>query len=156
MESFDIDNIDINDESIWNIIDSLDESIDSKETNSESEEKKSECCKGCGSINFDSDNVNGILVCMDCGMVDKELLDRNPDWNSYNDGKNNIGRCGCPTNFFLPQSSLGTKVNLSCGRYSRIAMLEKWNQMPYKERSLNDVLQYITTVCKKKMEYLEQ
>ena len=92
MESFDIDNIDINDESIWNIIDSLDESIDSKETNSESEEKKPECCKGCGSTNFDSDNINGILVCMDCGMVDKELLDRNPDWNSYNDGKNNIGR----------------------------------------------------------------
>jgi transcription initiation factor TFIIIB Brf1 subunit/transcription initiation factor TFIIB len=83
----------------------------------------------------------------ECGLKSKELLDRNPDWNSFNDGKNTNSRCGCPTNFFLPQSSLGTKVPMNFS-YSKIARLQKWHQMPYKERSLNDVLQYITKVCK--------
>jgi len=144
MDNIDITNIDINGEDIWNLIDQLEE-VDTEEN--KEVESNNDCCKECGSDNLDQDSTNGYLVCLDCGLKSKELLDRNPDWNSFNDGKNTNSRCGCPTNFFLPQSSLGTKVPMNFS-YSKIARLQKWHQMPYKERSLNDVLQYITKVCK--------
>ena len=60
-----------------------------------------------------------------------ELLDRSTDWASINSTNDNNSRCGCPTNYYFPQSSLGTKA--SNGKFSRISILERWSQMPYKE-----------------------
>ena len=86
-----------------------------------------------------------MIVCAECGLKIKELLDRSPDWNSINSSNGHTSRCGCPTYYFFPQSSLGTRV--SNGKYSRISILERWNQMPYKERSRYEVLKYIETRC---------
>ena len=60
----------------------------------------------------------------------------------------NTSRVGCATNYFLPLSSLGTKIG---GRsYSRISMVQnKWGRMVYKERSLLNVLNNIEVQCKK-------
>jgi transcription initiation factor TFIIIB Brf1 subunit/transcription initiation factor TFIIB len=41
---------------------------------------------------------------------------------------------------------LGTK--LTNGKFTRISILERWGQMPYKERSRYEVLKYIDTMCK--------
>ena len=145
MESINIDAIDLKGDEIWDLLDSLESTeFISEELSSEiSIENK---CTGCNSINLDFDSQNGIVVCLDCSLINRELLDRNPDWNNFKDGKNTVSRCGCPTNYFLPKSSLGTKVKN--GRFSRISMLEKWGQMPYKERSLLNVLQDIERKCK--------
>jgi transcription initiation factor TFIIIB Brf1 subunit/transcription initiation factor TFIIB len=137
----DINKIDINSDDIWNLIDSLE--IEEKDT----KELEVESCTNCKSINLYTDVTEGIIVCSDCGLKIRDILDRSPDWNSINSSNDHNSRCGCPTNYFFPQSSLGTKV--SNGRYSRISILEKWSQMPYKERSRYEVLKYIETKCNK-------
>jgi transcription initiation factor TFIIIB Brf1 subunit/transcription initiation factor TFIIB len=72
-------------------------------------------------------------------------LDNNPDWNSVNSTDDTNSRCGCPTNIYFPNSSLGTKVQN--GKFSKISMLEKWSNMPYKERSKYEVFKYIEKKC---------
>lgn len=140
MEDVNIDEIDLKGDEIWDLLDSL------EPVNTESEEKVYETkCIGCNSINLELDNTNGIVVCLDCSLVNRELLDRTPDWTNFKEGKTTNSRCGCPTNYFLPKSSLGTKVKN--GRYSRLSMLERWGQMPYKERSLLAVLNDIEKRC---------
>jgi transcription initiation factor TFIIIB Brf1 subunit/transcription initiation factor TFIIB len=104
-------------------------------------------CKNCKSSNLVIDNLKGHMVCTDCAVINEEYLDENPDI-SYNDGENsNTSRYGAPTSFFFPKSSLGTKI-VSKG-YNRISLLQKQGQMPYKEKSLLDVLETIQLKCKK-------
>jgi len=136
----DINEIDINSDDIWNLIQSL-EIKDNTTGNIEVE-----TCTSCNSENLYTDMTDGIIVCSDCGLKIRDVLDRSPDWNSINSSNDHNSRCGCPTNYFFPQSSLGTKV--TNGRYSRISILEKWSQMPYKERSRYEVLKYIETKCR--------
>ncbi len=135
----DIDNLDINSDDIWKLIDSLENN--DKEDNMLNVEK----CINCMSKNLYTDMTDGIVVCSDCGLKVSDILDRSPDWNSINSSNDHNSRCGCPTNYFFPQSSLGTKV--TNGKYSRISILEKWSQMPYKERSRYEVLKYIESKC---------
>ena len=135
----DIDNLDINSDDIWKLIDSLENN--DKEDNMLNIEN----CINCMSKNLYTDMTDGIIVCSDCGLKISDILDRNPDWNSINSSNDHNSRCGCPTNYFFPQSSLGTKV--TNGKYSRISILEKWSQMPYKERSRYEVLKYIESKC---------
>ena len=135
----DIEKIDINSDDIWKLIDSLEKNDENEET------VNIEKCISCMSSNLYTDMTDGIIVCSDCGLKISDILDRNPDWNSINSSNDHNSRCGCPTNYFFPQSSLGTKV--TNGKYSRISILEKWSQMPYKERSKYEVLKYIETKC---------
>ena len=137
----DINKIDINSDDIWDLINSLEKNNDNMD------EHIIDKCSECKSTNLYTDSSNGLLVCSDCGLKILDLIDRSPDWNSINSSNDHNSRCGCPTNFFFPQSSLGTKV--SNGRYSRISILEKWSQMPYKERSRYEVLKYIDMKCTK-------
>lgn len=140
MEYVNIDKIDLKGDEIWDLLDSL------EPTNTVDEEEIFDTkCVGCGSVNLELDNTNGIVVCLDCSLVNRELLDRTPDWTNFKEGKTTNSRCGCPTNYFLPKSSLGTKVKN--GRFSRLSMLERWGQMPYKERSLLSVLNDIEKRC---------
>ena len=134
-----LDNIDINSDDIWKLIDSLEKNDTDKNVINI---KK---CSSCKSTNLYNDMTDGIIVCSDCGLKICDILDRSPDWNSINSSNDHNSRCGCPTNFFFPQSSLGTKV--TNGKYSRISILEKWSQMPYKERSRYEVLKYIENKC---------
>ena len=103
-------------------------------------------CSLCKSKNLYSDRVEGKIFCLECGLALGDILDLNPDWNSINSTSDNNSRCGCPTNYFYPQSSLGTKVSYG---NNRLSTLEKWSQMPYKERSRYDVLKNLEERCKK-------
>lgn len=89
----------------------------------------------------------GFLTCSECGIVVNKVFDRNPEWTRNEDGKaDGSARCGVPTNVFLPCSSLGTSI-VGAGFY-RLKKLHSWNQMPYKERSLSEVLQDIEGKCR--------
>ena len=138
----DLDSLDINNDKLWDLIDSLDTSVSTVSTVSSSE--RSINCLECDENNFESDITNGIVICTNCGFIKSEILEKSI--NNLNNSKS-INRFGCPTNFFLPKSSLGTKVKN--GRFSTLSLLEKWSQMPYKERSLLDVLKFMEACCLK-------
>mgnify|MGYP003705978119 CR=1 FL=1 len=131
-----MDNISENliDDDLYNLIDSLENSNVNKDKN-ENE------CKNCKTDNIDI--VNGIILCTNCGCIISEKIDKNI-YNNSNNNKN-ISNYGCPTNPFLPKASLGTKIK-GYGR-SKIKLMERWSQMPYKERSLLNVLKFIENKC---------
>ena len=127
--------------------DQLDNLLLGVDLDQKSDQKTKSVCKNCKSSNLVIDNSKGHMVCTDCAVINEEYLDENPDI-SYNDGENsNTSRYGAPTSFFFPKSSLGTKI-VSKG-YNRISLLQKQGQMPYKEKSLLDVLETIQQKCKK-------
>ncbi|XWV26567.1 putative transcription initiation factor IIb-like protein [Tupanvirus soda lake] len=112
---------------------------------------KNKTCKACGSKgSLIEDQHASVLVCSKCGMVNEELLDHGPEWRQYNNDDNRgegVNRCGCPSNFFFPKSSQGTIMAGSSN--SRLKRKQKWNSMVYKERSLNQVFEYISHICSK-------
>ena len=54
-----------------------------------------------------------------------------------------------PTNALLPESSLGTNISNRGGneKMNKVNMYQKWNSMPYKERSLYKVYKDIELKC---------
>ena len=103
-------------------------------------------CKFKDSIIFDI--TQGYNVCNNCGVIDKEILNDNPEWtlNEDNRGKN-TSRFGCPTNYFLPKSSLGTSIGGN--KWSRLNMMNRWGNMPYNERSFYTIMKRIDDICYK-------
>ena len=104
-------------------------------------------CSSCDGNKIVTDISNGIMVCRDCGQIKEYIIDNNPEWRKYNNTKSYMERCTVASNPFLPKSSLGTSIG---GNYkSRLKMLHTWTSMPYKERSLNNVLKEIKMKCSK-------
>lgn len=101
-------------------------------------------CLKCNGINFIDDYNQGHVVCADCGLIGDDILDSNPEWKTYDDSNSTVGRCGKIVNQLLPRSSTGTRVEA----YGRIAILQRWDSMPYKERSLNIVFKKLDEICK--------
>ena len=134
--------ISYNEDNLWDLIDSFEDKIPKE--NLKSKERK---CLNCASINIVQDQSKGCMKCTDCGACTQQLFDENPEWSMYEDGKGEGSmRCGAATNYFLPKSSLGTTIS---GKKSVLKMLQNWNQMPYKERSLSDILQILEQACRK-------
>lgn len=102
--------------------------------------------KDCNGKDFDYDETN--FICRNCGTLHSKMIDLGAEWRYYgcDDNKmNNPTRCGMPTNEFLPKSSLGSVIgmeNMSKNYYqmARIRKYHMWNSMPYKERSLYNVI----------------
>lgn len=143
----DLDNIDeIGDDKLFELLDQID--YDTKIENEEEEvvqETGEAICTVCNTAdNLAIDSANGVVVCITCGTVSTEIYDNTPEWKSY-DGNTSSARCNGITNVFLPQSSLGTSISGS--NRNRIKVLHGWNAMPYKERSLNNELKEIQSVC---------
>jgi len=142
-----MDFFDLNEDNMLDLIDSMDSNKSISVEKSESNKSKYTCI-GCEGRNLVQDYSKGCVKCTDCGICTTQIFDENPEWSLYEDGKGEGSvRCGPATNFFLPKSSLGTTI--SGKGYSVLKMLQTWNQMPYKERSLSDILQHLEQVCKK-------
>jgi transcription initiation factor TFIIIB Brf1 subunit/transcription initiation factor TFIIB len=110
------------------------------------ENKKCKACKGA----LIEDQQASALICSECGMINEELFDHGPEWRQYNNDDNRgegVNRCGCPSSFFFPKSSQGTIMAGSSN--SRLKRKQKWNSMVYKERSLNQVFEFISQICSK-------
>jgi transcription initiation factor TFIIIB Brf1 subunit/transcription initiation factor TFIIB len=130
--------LDLSDEQIDNLLLGFD--LDSKKSGDKV------ICKNCKSINMVIDSAKGYMICVDCAVINKEYFDYNPDMGNSEDFTSTA--CyGGPSNFFFPKASLGTKI-VSKG-YNRLSLLQKQGQMPYKEKSLMDVLETIQSKCKK-------
>ena len=142
------------DEDVWalfnnfNINDDLDETGGGNtELSSNNSESSLKCQnKECDSTEFDYDETN--YICVKCGTLHSKMIDLGAEWRYYgcDDNKmNNPTRCGMPTNYFLPKSSLGSVIgmeNMTKNFYqmARIRKYHMWNSMPYKERSLYNVI----------------
>lgn len=149
IDNFSPDNMDFFDLNEDNMLDLID-SMDSNKTSQvlKSIKSKTNLCIGCDGKNLVQDYSKGCVKCTDCGICTTQIFDENPEWSLYEDGKGEGSvRCGPATNYFLPKSSLGTTI--SGKGYSVLKMLQTWNQMPYKERSLSDILQHLEQVCRK-------
>lgn len=144
---YDLENMeifDLNEDNMLDLIDLMDTNKECKSIKI----VKANICIGCEGKNLVQDYSKGCVKCIDCGVCCTQIFDENPEWSLYEDGKGEGSvRCGAATNYFLPKSSLGTTI--SGKGYSVLKMLQTWNQMPYKERSLSEILQRLDQVCRK-------
>ncbi len=134
-----------NDDDIWALLDNITDTTPDKESNHMTCESQ---CINCGQESLIESTNDGHLICEECGVINQQLLNKKPEWNAFGsskDGEN--GRLGCPTNYFLPKSSLGTSIGGNS--FSRIKRLQDWGKMPYKERSLWQVMKNIEAKCVK-------
>ena len=99
-------------------------------------------CICCGSNDLIFDEHNKYNVCQECGVVNKDVLDRNANYDK-DESSTSYGR---PTSHFFPQASLS--MNIKTKGFSKISMLQRQSQMPYKEKSLMDELTKIQKKCK--------
>lgn len=140
----DADIVDMCDDELFELLDQIDYEKENQEI-SEIESDFKTCSKCNSPDKIVEDSANGIFVCVGCGSVICDIYDSNPEWKQYDDGKDVVGRCSNPTNFFLPLSSLGTSI---AGAKSKIKILHGWSAMPYRERSLHGVLKEIQSKCR--------
>ena len=124
--------------------------LDGLASNKTVKEKSSEQCEECDSCN--SNNIiinNGQMICKDCGNINYEIIDTNPEWRYYGNDDSKFSdptRVGLPTNELLPESSLGSTISFRYGEsyeMKKIRNYHLWNAMPYKERSLYNVFDNI-------------
>lgn len=132
-------------ENVWDLLDKI--TTESEKSSNISDK----ICKGCQNSGcLYEDNQASTIVCTHCGMVNDEMLDHCAEWRQYNSESNDtesVGRCGMPSNFFFPKSSQGT---IMTGINNiRLKRKQKWNSMEYKEKSLNDAFEDITSICVK-------
>ena len=137
--------------SLDNYLDMSDDQIDNllfgMDLNKKIEPKK-KTCRSCKSDKLVVDNVKGYLVCQDCAVINQEFLDENPEFtNDEENNGNGASRYGCPSNYFFPKSALGTKI--ATKGYNKVSALQRQGQMPYREKSLLEVLERIQSKCKK-------
>ena len=90
-------------------------------------------CINCKSTNLITNNIKNDIVCNDCGVVNNESIDENPD--TILNENDTTSRYGPPSSILYPKSCLGTKI---VGN-NRLSMLQSQGQMPYKEKSLMEV-----------------
>lgn len=104
-------------------------------------------CTKCNSgENVIEDTTDGVMVCQSCGNVLGNIFDYCLEQKAFSDSnKDRVERCGNVTSVFFPQASLGTTI--SGGRLSKIKKLQQWSAMPYKEKSLYNVLKSIQLKC---------
>lgn len=133
----------LSDEKLWDILDKCSNDIKSDNIK---EDIYNQYCLECKSVNIVYTTNRGSFICHDCGSESREILDDSPEWNNYDDKKVD-NRCAGPSNAFFPKSSLGTTINIP--GYSKVKMLRNWGQVPYRERSLAEVLNDIDNKCKK-------
>jgi transcription initiation factor TFIIB len=130
--------LDMNDEQLDNLLFGVD-------LNKETKNNKSNICINCKSSDL-IDDGKGYLVCNECAAINTSFLDNSPEINNQ-EGESANSRYGGPSSYFFPKASLGTKI-VAKG-YNKLSMIQKQGQMPYKEKSLMEVLETIQSKCKK-------
>lgn len=129
-------------------LDMTDDQIDSLlyDINLEKEVKSKRECINCKGTNLIFNPKESCLECEDCGVINEEVFDKNPEFENDENNSGSGARYGCPTNPFYPQSALGTKIKTK--GFNKIDLLQRQSHMPYKEKSLMKVLEGIQKKCR--------
>ena len=115
------------------------------DVNLKNTEEKTNCCIDRGNYLYDEE----IIICSKCGNSINNIINT-PEWRFYgseDSKRNDPTRCGMPVNTLLPKSSVGTSVNNKGNYMDRISTRQRWNSMPYKERSKYKIFMEIETKC---------
>lgn len=117
--------------------------------NHDDEKEIINCCSKIENIEIEQ----GMTKCKICSNIISNIVD-NPEWRYYGSGDNKSSdptRCGMPVNTLLPESSVGSSIgyNSNTKTMNQIRKYQKWNGMPYKERSLYKVFIDIQEISKK-------
>lgn len=82
----------------------------------------------------------GFYVCTNCGVTEKNTQIYNDDIYGFQNGKDCTFVHSIISDIY-PESSIGTAI---CGN-SRLAKIQQWNSMPYKERVIWEVSNELTS-----------
>lgn len=135
----------MSDDEIFKLLDNIE--YEEKNKSEKKTENKEQMCEQCNTREYIVEDIaEGIIICTNCGNVLSEIFDTSPEWKNYSESGKDLSRCNGSTNYFLPQSSLGTTI--ACYSKCKIKMLQTWGAMPYRERSLNIVLKEIQNKCR--------
>ena len=105
----------------------------------------------CSHQHWIYDFQNGAKICSQCGLIGKKnLIDSTPEWRNIQ-GNNQFSSDPCRVgviNPLLPQSSLSTRIVTKYGKKNNLAKMNRWQAMPYAERSMYDVFTMMENKCK--------
>lgn len=129
-------------------MDNFDKCLDSFKYVSDEAQLKKHTQNDCCEDNKNYVDYDGCIVCNVCNKIISNILE-NPEWKNYGNSGVNSTRCGLPVNALLPKSSIGSCV-FANGRGKnmyKIKQYQKWNEMPYAERSLYKIFADIKDIC---------
>jgi len=107
--------------------------------------KIEKCCESDKNHKYEDE----IILCNICGKFVNNI-NNSPEWRFYgseDSKRTDPTRCGMPLNVLLPESSIGTSINNKGNYMDRISTRQRWNSMPYKERSKYKVFVEIELKC---------
>jgi transcription initiation factor TFIIIB Brf1 subunit/transcription initiation factor TFIIB len=140
--------IDIDDDDLWTMLDNFAAKKHESASNEEKTHNASKnVCRLCNSTNIVMNIMKSVNVCTDCGCESGEVYECRPEWSNFEEGNHETARCGVATNPFFPKSS--TCLVIGGTGCHKLKMLQSWDQVPYKERSLSEVLSGIEAKLKK-------
>ena len=143
---------------LWEIFDAdkseitLDQQDDSEHPPID-ETNTSNLCKTCDAVLIIMEDGFPTCTNRSCGIIYRNILDYSPEWRFFGaDDKNTNDptRCGNPINPLLVESSFGCKLlcnTKTSYEMKKISKWTSWQSMPYKEKSLYDEFQFITTMA---------
>ena len=138
---------------IWNMFSEFN-TVDDQENSDSDDENCLQLNYGCEECKtYTLVYQDGQHVCSNCGLVQQKKLSHEAEYRFYGDSdnkSNNPERVGLPSNYMLPESSLGTMItHRSFDKQSikRMVQYNTWSQMPYKERSLYKTCCNISQKC---------
>jgi len=108
-------------------------------------------CNDCKTFNIKE--FDGYYTCYDCGLKLEHIIDCGQEWTYYNNDDNkgaDPSRCDMPINELLPISSMGTFIGYGgkeTATSKRIRNMSRWYAMPYKESTLLETFNNITTMA---------
>jgi len=108
-------------------------------------DKIEKCCDNDKNYSYDEE----IIICNKCGKLINNIIN-SPEWRYYgseDSKRSDPTRCGMPINPLLPKSSIGTSINNRGNYMDRISTRQRWNSMPYKERSKYKIFVDIENKC---------
>lgn len=114
----------------------------------QTEKKKEQNINTCINCKLDElvfNENNSEYICKNCGTINKNFYNIIPTISK----EDNTSSYGCPSNFFCPKSSLGTKMKLKKKGYNRISNINKQGQVPYSEKEITNTIKIIEEKCKK-------
>jgi len=129
----------------WEMFDELNEDI---------EESDSKLFANCSHSECIYDQRGSYEICTNCGLIMQErIIDSTPEWRSATNSQQFSSdpiRCSV-INPLLPQSSLSTTISIN-GKANNsnylLMTMNKWQSMPYSERSMFDVFSYLDEQCR--------
>jgi len=109
------------------------------------QDKKEKCCDNVDNHSLEEE----VIICKLCGKFINNIIN-SPEWRYYGSEDSKRGdptRCGMPVNLLLPKSSIGTSINNKGNFRDRLSTRQRWNSMPYKERSKYKIFIDIESRC---------